>query len=416
MKEDCLVQRWIRFNGVGAIGTAVQLAVLAWLIRGVGMHYLWATAIAVESAVLHNFLWHERWTWRNRPSGSGTGLLARAARFHLLNGAISLSGSLMLMRLLAGSLALDPLAANIVTVVVCSLVNFAASELVVFKRAIVASILVLTIQPLAAAAPEHAAATGGDVLAVDLQARTLQAWAAYEQRVDSRYAAAQPSGTPFFALDAFGKDDWRATASKGGVAMSRIERASPRDSEMSVPDGKIHHWAGAIFVPRTAVAAVLERLSHLAGEESQHYDDVIASKLLASDKERERYQIFLKLRRTKVITVTYNTEHTVQYRRLGTTRATARSVATRIAELEEAGTPRERERKVGSDGGYLWRLNAYWRYEAVDGGVLIECESVSLSRAVPTLLRPFITGVVEGLARESLERTLVGLRAYLTKS
>ena len=74
----------------------------------------------------------------------------------------------------------------------------------------------------------------------------------------------------------------------------------------------------------------------------------------------------------------------------------------------------EREQKVGSDSGFLWRLNAYWRYEAVNGGVLIECESVSLSRAIPFVLRPFATGAVEGVARESLERTLVGLRRYLT--
>ena len=122
----------------------------------------------------------------------------------------------------------------------------------------------------------------------------------------------------------------------------------------------------------------------------------------------------MKLRRSKVITVTYNTEHDVRYRRLGQRAASARSVATRIAQLDDAGTPQEHELKPGSDGGYLWRLNAYWRYEAVPGGVLIECESVSLSRAVPYVLRPFATGLVEGLARESLERTLVGLRTYLT--
>jgi hypothetical protein len=90
-------------------------------------------------------------------------------------------------------------------------------------------------------------------------------------------------------------------------------------------------------------------------------------------------------------------------------------VATKIAELAEVGTPREREKPPGSDRGFLWRLNAYWRYETVPGGVLIECESVSLSRSVPLLVRPFVTGTVEGVARESLERTLAGLRAALTR-
>jgi putative flippase GtrA len=412
MSGDGLLQRWVRFNGVGALGIAVQLGVLACLVRTLDVHYLWATLVAVEVTVLHNFAWHERWTWRDRPSPSSARLLGRIGRFHLFNGGISLAGNLVLMRGLTGWLQLDPLASNIIAILVCSAVNFAASELFVFTRTIVIALLVVSLPALAVA--DELPPAPGEMLAVDLQARTLQAWTAYQQTVDTRFGAASPTSTPFFALDAFDVKDWRTTASSGGVAMAQIERARPGDGEPSVPDGKIHHWAGAIFVPRTSVASVLERLSRLAGDESKHYEDVIASKLLS--KDGDRYRIFMKLRRSKIRTVTYNTEHAVEYRRLATSRAAARSVSTRIAELEEAGTPRERERPVGSDSGYLWRLNAYWRYEAVNGGVLIECESVSLSRAVPMLLRPFVTGTVEGLARESLQRTLVGLRTYLTAS
>ena len=88
--------------------------------------------------------------------------------------------------------------------------------------------------------------------------------------------------------------------------------------------------------------------------------------------------------------------------------------ATRIAELANAGTKNEREKVPGDDNGFLWRLNAYWRYEQVDGGVLIECESVSLSRVVPFAVRLFVSPIVERIARESLERTLVSLRATLS--
>ena len=75
--------------------------------------------------------------------------------------------------------------------------------------------------------------------------------------------------------------------------------------------------------------------------------------------------------------------------------------------------PRSTRTRGGDDAGYLWRLNAYWRYEQSGDGVLIECESVSLSRAVPLLLRPVIGGMVEGVARESLEKTLRGLKRAL---
>src|SRR5688572_12467623 len=126
MTEDGLLYRWLRFNGVGALGVLVQLAILAWLVRSTGTNYLVATAIAVEAAVLHNFLWHERWTWDTRRSGSKATLLARLARFHLLNGAISMLGNLSIMRLLIGAMQMDPLGANIIAIIVCSLINFGA--------------------------------------------------------------------------------------------------------------------------------------------------------------------------------------------------------------------------------------------------------------------------------------------------
>jgi putative flippase GtrA len=412
MRENSMLQRWVRFNGVGALGVAVQLATLTWLLNSTSLHYLWATVIAVEAAVLHNFWWHERWTWDDRPAGSRERLLRRLVRFHLLNGVISLTGNLGVMRVLTGSAHVDPIAANIIAIIVCSLANFGASEWLVFRRAAVAAVLLMAVQPLGAATPEAVNSPTADMVAVDLRPQTIQAWDKYEQRVSGRYDQASASNMPFFALDAFQVKDWRSAAARGDVTMTRIERARPGDTEPDVSDGKIHHWTGAIFIPNTSLDTVMKRLADLAGQEQSHYQDVLASRLLS--KEPDHYKIFMKIRRTKVITVSYNTEHDVHYRRISPTRASAKSVATRIAQLDEAGTPREREMKVGSDGGYLWRLNAYWRYEALNGGVMIECESVSLSRGIPFLLKPFVTSAVEGVARESLERTLFGLRKYLS--
>ena len=401
-----LVQRWIAFNGVGSLGILVQLGVLMTLLRGFDVPYLWATAVAVECAVLHNFLWHQRWTWRDRPSTSAAQFAARLGRFHVLNGLVSLAGNLAIARLLTGELHADPLASNIVAIMVCSMLNFAASELLVFRRMGTAVLLVII------AAPAFAESGAIDA---ELRAATLKAWVAYEQHVDQRLKAAAGDGKPFFALDAYGVKDWRATAKSEGVAMHRLDGPRPGSGAPDVPDGKIHHWAGAVFVPGMTVEAVLQHLSKYAGRESEHYDDVIASRLLT--REGDTHQVFLKLRRTKFgVTSTYNTEHTVLYRRLGSSRATARSGSTKIAELVDAGTAQERELPEGRDHVYLWRLNAYWRYEATDGGVLIECESISLSRGVPTLLKLFISGVVEGIARESLEKTLASLRRALVSN
>ncbi|HET7220823.1 MAG TPA: hypothetical protein VFJ02_22375, partial [Vicinamibacterales bacterium] len=331
--------------------------------------------------------------------------------FHALNGAISLAGNLGLMMLLTGVLRIDPVSANVAAIAACSLFNFSASEAIVFRAArisalVLAAMLAPALHPIPVAAADTTATA-------ELGAATLAAWQQYERQVDARYEKAASRGDPFFAEDAFGaQPGWRQQVLNGQVSMIRIESASPRAGEPSIPDGKVHHWAGAVFVPRAQIGAVIARLRERAGLESESFADVTASRLLARDGDR--IKIFMRLRRDSIITVSYNTEHEVIYRQLGAARASSRSVATKVAELVGAGTPQEREAAPGTDRGFLWKLNAYWRFEQAASGVLIECESVSLSRGVPMLLRPFVTGAVERIARDSLERTLTSLRKDLT--
>ena len=408
-----LLRRWLSFNGIGILGLGVQLGLLAGLVYGLGVHYLAATAVAVEAAVLHNFLWHQRWTWRDRPARNAGEIAVRLVRFHALNGVISIAGNLGLMALLTGMLRIDPLPANFAATTACSLVNFGASEAVVF-RAARAGALALAMVLAPALAPVTVSAANTEATAGPTAA-TVAAWEHYERQVDARYETAAPQTGPFFAEDAFAiQPGWRQQALNGQVSMVQIASASPRSGEPSVPDGKVHHWAGAIFVPGARVAAVVARLRDRAGLESESFSDVTASRLLARDGDR--LKIFMRLRRDSIITVSYNTEHEVVYRQLGAARASSRSVATKVAELVAAGTPQEREAAPGADRGFLWKLNAYWRFEQAPEGVLIECESVSLSRGVPMLLRPFVTGTVERIARDSLMRTLTSLRKDLASA
>jgi putative flippase GtrA len=405
MRHRLLVRRWVLFNGIGTLGVLVQLGTLAVLVAGFDLHYLPATAVAVEAAVLHNFVWHQYWTWRDRPAISRRDTLGRLGRFQVLNGAVSLVGNLALMALLTGMLAVHPILANVLAILTCSIVNFFASEVLVFRRAGLASLVVA--MALSSPAVGRASADRDE-----LRPGTVAAWNQYERMVDERYRQLQAADGRFFAHDEFGSDGtWRTRAMTGEVVMLEISSPTARGAAPDVPDGRVHHWAGAVFVPGTTTDAVVQRLKDTAGHESKSYEDVLASRLLSRNGDSLR--VFMKLRRTSIITVTYNTEHAVEYRRLGPARASSRSVATKIAELADPGTATEREKPDGSDRGFLWRLNAYWRYEQVGDGVLIECESVSLSRGIPVLLRPFVTGTVERIARESLERTLASLRRVL---
>ncbi len=128
------VVRWLKFNAVGALGIGVQLAVLLGLKSGLHLNYLPATALAVEAAVVHNFLWHERYTWADRVRASWPQSLPRFARFNLTTGAVSIGGNLAMMKLLVDWGQVNYLLANGISILVCSLLNFLVSEEWVFAK------------------------------------------------------------------------------------------------------------------------------------------------------------------------------------------------------------------------------------------------------------------------------------------
>jgi putative flippase GtrA len=127
--KNSLLQRWLKFSAVGATGIAVQLVSLAFLLRVAGVHYLLATALAVELSVLHNFIWHKKWTWADRNSASSGAMLLR---FNLTNGALSILGNLFFMWLFVGCAGMDARFANVLTISICALANFILSDMVVF--------------------------------------------------------------------------------------------------------------------------------------------------------------------------------------------------------------------------------------------------------------------------------------------
>lgn len=128
------MRRWIAFNLVGVLGVLIQLSTLAALTGWWGLHYLVGTGLAVEAAVLHNFIWHEHWTWSDRLGHDKKGMWKRLVRFHLANGALSIGGNLILMRLFVGSWSMNYAVANTVTIIICSFLNFLASDRFVFQR------------------------------------------------------------------------------------------------------------------------------------------------------------------------------------------------------------------------------------------------------------------------------------------
>jgi putative flippase GtrA len=120
--------RWFKFNAVGGIGILLQLGTLALLRGGLGLNYLLATAIAVEAAVLHNFLWHERFTWADRPAANR---IKRLLNFNLATGAFSIVGNIFFTQLLVDA-GIKYLLANAMSIALCSVINFFLNDRLVF--------------------------------------------------------------------------------------------------------------------------------------------------------------------------------------------------------------------------------------------------------------------------------------------
>ena len=244
----------------------------------------------------------------------------------------------------------------------------------------------------------------------DLQPRTIAAFGRYVAIAESRIDV-----DGFSWLDSLPSTQRQRTLAEVRRGMVAIERLQARDAgrEVEVPGGLIHHWVGAVFVPEATVDQALTLLQDYDSHASVYAPVVARSRLIA--REGDEFRVFLRFVMKKVITVVVNSEHQARFTRQGPEGARSRISSTRIAEVVDPNTPGEHEAPVGHDGGYLWRLNTYWRFLGRDGGVYIECESISLTRGIPLglgwIVGPFVTSIPRDSLSFSLETTRRALGA-----
>jgi len=254
-----------------------------------------------------------------------------------------------------------------------------------------------------------------DIVNVELKPATLEAFTRYITATEARINREVEHPEGFLHIDELDKTRRAPVFDelKGGeVFIDRLETRDAAGHEIDVPDGLIHHWIGDVFIPGASMRQVLAFVQDY-NHHQDYYAEIVRSRLLSRDGDD--FKIFYRVRKHKVITVTLDTEHDVLYARLDDAHWSSRSLSTRIAEVVDAGKSGEHEKPVGHDGGLLWRINSYWRFVERDGGVYIECESVSLTRDIPTglgwLIGPFVTSI----PKESLESTLSTTRSEVLK-
>lgn len=247
-----------------------------------------------------------------------------------------------------------------------------------------------------------------DTLEAILQPQTIEAFSRYAATVETRIDRELRENFPFLDVERLAAADQAkamAALKRGEIVVTAGRNGA---SEVAIDGGLINHWRATVFVPRVTLDVVLKTLQK-SGADLHKQEDVVSSRVLAVAPDVQK--LFIRIRRTKIVTVVYDTEYDVTYRRVAPERATAHSLSTRILEIANAGTPQERALPEGNDHGYMWRLNSYWRYRQAPDGVFVEVESLTLSRSLPPVIGPLIRPIVSGTARESMERTLASLRA-----
>ncbi len=240
--------------------------------------------------------------------------------------------------------------------------------------------------------------------------RISEAFAKYVRATDSRNISELQRGMDLLWVDSLPE----AAQKKAYAGLSRgeiqLQQRTTRESgrEIPCPECMIHHWEGLVFIPGARLDEVLGVMEDYNRHAEYYAPDVARSQIEA--RAGDHFRVFLRFRRQKVITVVLNTEHEINYYRDSAVGAHSRSSATHVAEVENPGKAKEREKPREEDNGFLWGMETWWRMEEKDNGVYVQSEVVSLSRDVPAglgwMIGPFVTAV----PKESLTFTLEATR------
>jgi hypothetical protein len=242
-----------------------------------------------------------------------------------------------------------------------------------------------------------------------LRAVTVRAFDNYVAKTEAQNSETLRTGT-FLWVDALPGPERNSALTKlraGQVVMRRLS-VKEGGGNVTVPGGMIHDWEGIVFIPGAQIDDVLLLLEDYDHHSTYYAPDVERSRL--ESRNGDNFHFFLRFRRKKIVTVVLNTEHRVTYYRDSPQRAHSRSSAIRINQVENPGTPKEKEKAAGEDDGFLWRMETWWRMEEKDGGVYVQNKAVTLTRDIPMglgwLIEPFITNI----PKETLDFTLQATR------
>jgi hypothetical protein len=242
-------------------------------------------------------------------------------------------------------------------------------------------------------------ALSAEAKAATLKPETVAAWDHYLQTVNANLQDRIRPGGQF--LWTFENADRAAKVHLGEIVIAPVTRQNP----MKVPDGLIHHWVGAMFVPDGKLEDILEII-----RDYDHYKDfyrpsVVESKTMARTSSEDRFSMLI-MNKAFFLNSALDADYHTTVVRLDDRRFYFISRTTRVQEVEEYGEPGEYRKPEGEGSGYIWQLYSIARLAQSDDGVYVEIEAIALSRQVPAAMRFLVDPIVRRVSRNSLLTSL----------
>ncbi len=243
-------------------------------------------------------------------------------------------------------------------------------------------------------------------LVVKLSAQTVAEFNHYVTDVESQMKDRWEGKKNFLVIDDNKPEKERVLG--GEVFIEQMNNGKP----LSVKDGLIHDWRGAIFIPHTSVQRVVALL-----EDFDHHQDIYPEVSESHTLNRNGTSVrgVWRLKQKGLVPVILDVNEDVTYSQLSPGKWKGAAYARNITEVDTALFSRGKKFPLGEGHGYLWKLYGYWSLQAINGGVLAECRTLSLSRDIPQGLNWAVGPYVEKQPRESLTSTLENTRKAAQK-
>jgi hypothetical protein len=240
-----------------------------------------------------------------------------------------------------------------------------------------------------------------------LAPETAAAFDVYVKSAEQELEARWSGSAPFLSLDVSPED--AGSLRDGKLLIRPAASPNPRD----VPDGLIHDWAGALYIPDTGIDKVLAVLQDF-DRHSKIYPEIIRSRLV-SRRGNDIVGYWRLERKQQFVPAVFDVQEEAHYRQIAPGKWICRAYANDIREASDAGSPMDTDYPAGEGLGLLWRLAAFWSLETSGNGVLAECRTISLSRSIPSGMGWIIKPFIQNVPRESLASTLLNTRKAISQ-